>query len=727
MTNSKPKRAKKSNDVNPFPIARDWLARGVMPIPIRPRLKKPKTQHLPEDISWNKVKVTEENLDEHFAPGDNVGGLWGKPSGWIVDVDLDWDEAAKLAPHILPETFIYGRRSRPGTHYLYRCKGVNTFKRGTHGKDGEIIVEVRSTGTQSVLPPSIHPDGERFEINHDVEFSELSPAKLERLVDRLAALAVFTRCYPEGKGRHDYVHALTGALLWSQWQPDDVANSMGAILMAVGDREDDRGQRERTVINTIEKFEQGDKVNGWPTLSSWVPEEDLKQCKKWCTVKGLKSSVKIKGKGKLDDGPPPDLPPPQSAEAVNPRPPLEVPGLVGKIANWVHRTSYADQPLFDLGAAFTILALATQNRYVIQGTNTPLSPFFMCLGRTGGGKDSARQAVITAADQIRMAEKVFGGFQSFHALLDELSKPPHVMCWLWDEAARKMRAAAKSSGGADSAVITWLLDLYGKGASTVLGLPGRKQSISKISHPFMLVTAFAQPEDMVASITLTDISTGLLNRFILLDAGDEIPPSHYPDYTGFPSAIANPLIDISKIRPPDDKDFIEVGWATNRVFNMLRDFREECRELSSVEVASGEVWGRAWQNALILCGLLAVGVDWKRPRITEEMAEWATAFIRWSCNNWTIRLDATSARSLTERNSKMIERIIREPNAFRKFAQDGDQKALRKGLIPRGMLFRICRHLKAREVDEVLTALAEADVLGTAEIDEIDCYYWKSA
>src|SRR5262245_61203084 len=128
VVHAKTPKRKKSSSVNPFQIAKEWLARGVMPIPLRPRLKKPKTSHLPEDVSWNKVKITEKNLEEHFAMGDNVGGLWGKPSGWIIDVDLDFDEATVLAPNILPETFVYGRRSRPNSHYLYRSKDCKTFK-----------------------------------------------------------------------------------------------------------------------------------------------------------------------------------------------------------------------------------------------------------------------------------------------------------------------------------------------------------------------------------------------------------------------------------------------------------------------------------------------------------------------------------------------------------------------------------------------------------------------
>lgn len=694
-----------------------------MPVPLRPGLKKPKTR---EDESWNKVRITEANIDEYFEDGDNVGGLWGKPSGWIVDIDLDWDEAAVMAPAILPPTFVYGRLSRPNTHYLYRCRDIKTFKRGTFGKNGSVIVEVRSTGTQSVLPPSVHPDGERFEINKDTGFTVITKNKLERLVNRLAAAAVFVRHYPDGGGRHDYVHALTGALLWAQWDPEGVATFMLALLNAVSDREDDIGQRERTVINTIEKYSEGEKVNGWPTLEQWIPEQDVRSCKKWCMLRGTGPTVSLLSKDSDEAEEVPDELPELTSENVNPLPSLTVPGLVGRIAAWVHRGSYANQPLLDLGAAFTILALATQNKYIIQSSNTPLSPFFMALSRTGGGKDSARQAVVNASKEIKLLDKVFSGFQSFHAMLDQIAKPPSTMCWLWDEAARRLKAATKSVGGPESQVVTWLLDLYGKGASTVVSMPGRKQSIPQLDNPFLIVMAFAQPEQMIEAITTAEISTGLLNRFILLDTGDGVADSHMPDFsTGFPSAIANPLLDITKIRTPDDKPFINVMWDSQRTFNKMQAFREEVRKYSDLETSSGEIYGRAWQNALILAGLLAVGVDYKKPVITEDMTEWAINFIKWSCNAWMIRIDASSARSLVERHSKTVERMVREPYAFRKYAKKNDIPFLTRALMPKSMLYRMCRHMKAREMDEVVSALIEADVIGVGEKNDVEIYWFK--
>src|SRR6478752_6018076 len=133
-------------------VAQSWLDLGILPVPLQRKTKRPK-----DGKGWNKLKVTNDTIPHFFAPGDNVGGLWGEPSNWIIDVDLDWDEAAAAATRLLPETFIYGRRKRPGTHYLFRVQGAVGLKRYDSGKGNSakrtVIAEIRASGAQSVLPP----------------------------------------------------------------------------------------------------------------------------------------------------------------------------------------------------------------------------------------------------------------------------------------------------------------------------------------------------------------------------------------------------------------------------------------------------------------------------------------------------------------------------------------------------------------------------------------------
>jgi hypothetical protein len=687
------KQRKRPSGVKAAAVALQWLELGIAPVPLKPEQKRPKSKK-----GWNKIIVTTKTIKNHFEDGDNVGGLWGEPSGWIIDVDLDWDEAALVAPFFLPETFIYGRPSRPGTHFLFRCKGIKTFKRSTFGRDGEVIVEVRSTGTQSVLPPSIHPDGERFEIHHDVPFTSIGRKLLEAQVNKIAAASIFARAYPEGGGRHDFVHTLTGALSWLRWSNEDITTFMMAVLEAAEGRESDRPQR----------------VNGWPTLRSWVGDEDLKQVRKWLTVAKLEEEAPIK---KVEIKPdtvqiPPEL--------------LDVPGLVGDLMRWASRTSYTKQPLFALGAALTCMAMVSANRYLVESFDTPLQPFFMMLGPTSSGKDSAKDTVVEFCRRAKLERHLFSGFQSYHALLDVLGDAPNMGCWLWDEAARKLKTAGRASAGQDHQILTWTLDLYGKGRSIMQGLPGRKQSIKAIEHPFLVILAAAQPLQMIEAITVADVSTGLINRFILLDAGDSVPTDNYDRDSIFPSALESKIAEYHKVMPPKGKSFVKVGWESTKVFSRFRDFSTQCREFSGRQGGSGEVWGRSNQNALILAGLVAIGVDPHKPRITDEIAEWAIKFMEWSSTRWEVRMDDSASRSMIETNSKTIERIIRNPRAFLSKARPSEVPAIRRGLTPKSMLYRLNRNLKARDLEDTLAQLVESDVIGGGESHGVDVYWMKT-
>ena len=112
---------KKGNGLLNTPqVAKEWLELGIKTVPLRPRAKRPYGE------GWQKLRIDEKSIPLHFKKNDNIGGLWGRPSGWIVDVDLDDEDAAYLAEFLLPDTFTYGRASRPQTHMLYYCKGAKT-------------------------------------------------------------------------------------------------------------------------------------------------------------------------------------------------------------------------------------------------------------------------------------------------------------------------------------------------------------------------------------------------------------------------------------------------------------------------------------------------------------------------------------------------------------------------------------------------------------------------
>lgn len=114
----------------------------------------------PQSPKWQE-STPESVKPSTWVIGNNVGVLWGAPSGWIVDIDLDRMDAVQLAPHHLPPTLTYGRASKRRSHWLFQCFGAlnQTFR----GVDGAMIVEVRASKLQSMFVGSIHPSGEVVE------------------------------------------------------------------------------------------------------------------------------------------------------------------------------------------------------------------------------------------------------------------------------------------------------------------------------------------------------------------------------------------------------------------------------------------------------------------------------------------------------------------------------------------------------------------------------------
>ncbi|MGD9720102.1 MAG: phage/plasmid primase, P4 family [Pirellulales bacterium] len=137
---------------------------------------------------WQRLRLTTETIHTHFnGQPQNLGVLLGEPSGWLVDVDLDHPRAVELAPQFLPATpAIFGRAGKSRSHWLYRAtRPVATKKHKS--KSAGMIVELRSTGSQTVFPPSTHESGEAIAwVDETAEPTPIDPDQLLECVKRLA-------------------------------------------------------------------------------------------------------------------------------------------------------------------------------------------------------------------------------------------------------------------------------------------------------------------------------------------------------------------------------------------------------------------------------------------------------------------------------------------------------------------------------------------------------------
>ena len=158
-------------------VLRGW---SVIPVPFRSKN--------PGFAGWERLRLTTNNLGGYFnGQSQNLGVLLGEPSNWLVDVDLDHPRAVELALQFLPPTeAIFGRPGKQRSHWLYRTIAPVVTKKHK-SKSAGMIVELRSTGMQTIFPPSTHESGEA--ITWVNEGAEPAPVDAEALLGAVESLA----------------------------------------------------------------------------------------------------------------------------------------------------------------------------------------------------------------------------------------------------------------------------------------------------------------------------------------------------------------------------------------------------------------------------------------------------------------------------------------------------------------------------------------------------------
>jgi hypothetical protein len=145
-----------------------YLQRGLAVVPIPERRKRPVIP------AWQTLRIRPEDLDDYFnGSPQNIGILLGEPSGWVVDVDLDTPESVELGPQFLSPTIKSGRESAPHSHWWYRSVGARTQRWKDTG--GMTLVGLRSTGCQTLVEPSTHPEGDRYLWHHETDTASRHP------------------------------------------------------------------------------------------------------------------------------------------------------------------------------------------------------------------------------------------------------------------------------------------------------------------------------------------------------------------------------------------------------------------------------------------------------------------------------------------------------------------------------------------------------------------------
>jgi hypothetical protein len=286
--------------------ALEAYSRGWTPIPLRPARKAPvfadwpATKYdAPDEVHarWNEAAATRNGGGSPDALG--VGIALGAPSGGLVDVDLDHPKARKIAPFILPPTPMRsGRASSRDSHWWYLVSddsgGVRKFslpKDLRPGAEKEAVIEYRTTGGQTVIPPSRHEETGETLLWEDEPWggadgpTVIEAAQLHVAVRMIAFIVILAESWP-GKGRrHEAYLPLVGWLLRDadpetgapklhEWWDGQIAGLIAMLADLTHDSDGASARLHETVHTTRRRILAGKPVQGWPTLAGILGESN---------------------------------------------------------------------------------------------------------------------------------------------------------------------------------------------------------------------------------------------------------------------------------------------------------------------------------------------------------------------------------------------------------------------------------------------------------------------
>jgi len=133
-----------------------------------------KNSKRPFEKDWVNNGYTYEQINGYDG---NYGVLGGK--GNLIIIDSDTQELQEAVDKNLPKTFRV-KTGGGGCHDYYICNDLD--KKLVLTKDGKHYGEVQSYGSQVVGPGSTHPNGNKYEVEQEMEIQTLELAKLIEVI-----------------------------------------------------------------------------------------------------------------------------------------------------------------------------------------------------------------------------------------------------------------------------------------------------------------------------------------------------------------------------------------------------------------------------------------------------------------------------------------------------------------------------------------------------------------
>jgi hypothetical protein len=669
-------------------LALAYAESGYTPVPLLRHNKVP-----PKELGgWQKFKErqpTTEEITRWFKDRDDlvVALICGK----FIVVDADTPEACIWAEKNLPNTpckVVTGK----GMHYYYNNpENYTTYvARRTDTSDPAKLIDIRGVGGLIIAPYNIHATGAIYEPKfidgwdwHDT--SDLPDLTKEHWVmitgvDKLNGKSITSPFSMEG--------VVAGS------RNDNAARLAGNLIA------------KNVSIEMVEFFVQSWNQQNKPPL----PRSEIST-----TVNSILKTHERKNQQA----------PAFIQRSYNVKEPTDLyspPGIIKDIYEYSEEIAQIPQPALSMQSSLALGSVALGRMYKTDMNNFS-SLFFMCIAKSGQGKENVKTVIENILDGAGFADMMAGdGYTSSGAVYSLLRhKPTHVT--VMDEFGKRLESISKSTNSNKEDAIQVLMETWGRCHGTIrpdnysmmtLTQKQQQEALDRSTvKPAITLVGMSVPRNFYGALSTGRIVDGFLNRFIVVESKlprtvSRMVPFAEPSYAicEWVRKVRETKNEMEQIsRDNSEVDFkqrvVKFNDESKDLLNKLA--YELVEQQNKLEKDGLEVLlSRTREKAMRLAMICAVADNPHTNVIKGEMTQWAIDYVYYYDQLMVATCEDKVAGSEMESRIKQVLSFIRTQGEMGISRRDIDRREL-------------FRSMKSFEVKEIINRLINA-----GEIQEKD-------
>jgi hypothetical protein len=368
-------------------------------------------------------------------------------------------------------------------------------------------------------------------------------------------------------------------------------------------------------------------------------------------------------------------PPLGRVEASCPPHLLAVPGVLQQVVQFFNDTAIKPQPQFATMSALALGAVCLGQRWKTNRGNFA-HHYSVAVARTGSGKENVRRTIERILEAAQLQELIGpAGYHSESAVISALvSQPCHIA--IIDELGLLLAESKASGMGHKASMLKCLLSVFNIGDGTLrnaafsqAGLTeGQKKLLRQVvSSPSLTLVGMSTPSTLLAALNNADIESGLVNRILFIQSDEPLQLSRTVSRAEVPEGVIAWAKFHAKAQGGDS--LVTAGNGPElppkpievpfslEADKVIKAFEEELLAIVKRDTSAEELLSRCRDISMRLALILARSLE--QDHIEAEAAQWAVDYTRFHF----MRLLALAPRMGQGRFATVVDDVWREIKA----------------------------------------------------------------